>query len=174
MFKDLRKSGKNPITDEDLPLEVQVKIEKTLELFKIMDIDSSNILPVGDAFKRLKEPDNFDKSRTAYAQETIKLLFLSRGLRSEYLTSLKPEIYNKMLSIPEINMSQDYLESLRSPDFIFATFCKALYSVLKQDDVIPKIPHILNQMIKSLGGDSTRNSGGSMTATSAGKAAGFS
>jgi hypothetical protein len=173
-FKDLRKSGKNPITDEDLPLDVQVKIEKTLELFKIMDIDSSNILPVGDAFKRLKEPDTFSKARTAYAEETIKLLFLSRGLRSEYITNQRYEVYNKMLQIPEINMEQDYLESLKSQEFIFATFCKALYSVLKQDENIPKIPHILNKMIESLGGGSTtRKSGGSMMPTTAGKAAGF-
>jgi hypothetical protein len=151
-FKDLRKTGKNPITNEDLPLDVQVKIEKTLELFKIMDIDSNNILPVGDAFKRLKEPDTFSKARTAYAEETIKLLFLSRGLRSEDLTNLAADSYNKMLRIPEINMEQDYLPSLRSPNFIFATFSKALYSVLKKDENIPKIPHILNQMIKSLGG----------------------
>jgi hypothetical protein len=171
MFKDLRKTGKNPITNEDLPLEVQVKIEKTLELFKIMGIDSSNIIPVGDAFKRLKEPDSFSKARTAYAEETIKLLFLSRGLRSENLTNLPADSYNKMLRIPEINMEQDYLGSLRSPDFIFATFSKALYSVLKQDENIPKIPHILNQMIKSLGGGSSAGrSGGSMVPTAAGQA----
>jgi hypothetical protein len=169
-FKDLRKSGKNPITDEDLPLDVQVKIEKTMELFKIMGIDSSNILPVGEAFKRLKEPDNFDKSRTAYAQETIKLLFLSRGLRSEYITNLGVEKYNAMLNIPEINMVQDYLASLRSPDFIFATFSKALYSVLKQDENIPKIPHILNEMLKTLGPSKTSSS---IVATAAAQAAGL-
>ena len=151
-FKDLRKSGKNPITNQQLPLDVQVKIEKTLELFKIMGIDSDNIIPVGDAFNRLKEPDSFSNTRTKYAEETIKLMFLSRGLKSEYLEGLPAAAYNSMLSVSEINMVQDYLEKLGNKSFIFATFCKALYSVLKQDEIIPKIPHILNEMIKKLGG----------------------
>jgi hypothetical protein len=155
-FKDLRKSGKNPITNQQLPLDVQVKIEKTMELFKIMGIDSDNIIPVGDAFKRLKEPDSFSNTRTKYAEETIKLMFLSRGLKSEYLERLPATVYNNMLSVQEVNMAQDYLEKLDKPSFIFATFCKALYSVLKQDEVIPKIPHILNEMIKKLGGGQTK------------------
>lgn len=155
-FKDLRKSGKNPITNQQLPLDVQVKIEKTMELFKIMGIDSDNIIPVGDAFNRLKEPDSFSNSRTKYAEETIKLMFLSRGLKSEYLQRLPAVAYNNMLSVNEVNMAQDYLEKLGSQSFIFATFCKALYSVLKQDEIIPKIPHILNEMIKKLGGVQTK------------------
>jgi hypothetical protein len=154
-FKDLRSSGKNPITNEDLPLDVQVKIEKTMELFKIMGIDSDNIIPVGDAFKRLKENDSFDNTRTEYAKETIELLFLSRGIRPEYLKGLSTDNYNKMLSVPEVNMEQDYLKDLSDQSFIFATFSKALYSVLKQDEIIPKIPHILNQMIQRLGGPTT-------------------
>lgn len=154
-FKDLRSSGKNPITNEELPLDVQVKIEKTMELFKIMGIDSDNIIPVGDAFKRLKENDSFDNTRTEYAKETIELLFLSRGVRREYLKALSVDNYNKMLGVPEVNMEQDYLKDLSDQSFIFATFSKALYSVLKQDEIIPKIPHILNEMIKSLGGPTT-------------------
>jgi hypothetical protein len=154
-FKDLRKSGRNPITNQELPLDVQVKIEKTMELFKIMGIDSNNIIPVGDAFKRLKEPDSFSNTRTKYAEETIKLMFLSRGLRSEYLERLPAKAFNNMLSVKEINMAQDYLEELGKQSYIFATFCKALYSVLKQDEIIPKIPHILNEMIQALGGPAT-------------------
>ena len=150
MYKELAISKKNPITDEDLPLDVQIKIAKTLEIFKTMGINSDNILTVEDAYTRLKEPDSFNKARTEYAIETVKLLFLSRGIKLEYLKALTIESLNNMLSIPEVNMAQDYLSQISDKSFAFAIFCKALYSSIKDDDKISLIPDIINNMIENL------------------------
>jgi hypothetical protein len=172
MFKELSSSGVNPITNDPLPLDVQIKIAKSLEIFKIMNINADNILTVEDAYKQLIEADTFSKSRTDYAVETIKLLFLSRGLKSNYIDKLDIKLYNKMLEVKNVNMAQDYFQNFKDADksFIFAIFCKALYSSIKEDDKIYLIPDILNDMIKVLKDNTISSESSSKIATEEGRA----
>jgi hypothetical protein len=151
MYKELALSKKNPITDEDLPMDVLVKISKASAIFKTMGINPDNMLTVEDAYTKLKDVDSFDKAKTEYAMETVKLLFLSRGIKPIYLQELSIDSLNKMLDVSNVKMAQDYLKQFSTDKpFAFATFCKALYSSIKDDDKIELIPDIISTMIAAL------------------------
>jgi len=153
MYKELLETRQNPYTNTPLPSDLLIKMDKTIQIFKTLQIDTDKVVPVSVAFKKLKEKDQINNERTNYAIETVSMLFYSRGVRKDWLENRKAEDYNKILSIDVIDMKQPYLDELNnSPPFKFAVFCKALYSGIKKStkDDLSKIPEIMNKIFMEL------------------------
>jgi RNA binding exosome subunit len=128
MYKELIETRRNPYTNEELPTDLLIKMDKTLEIFKRLNIDTDKTVPVSVAFKKLNSVEDINNERTDYAVETVSMLFYSRGLRKEWIQNQNANTYNLILDIPDISMNQSYLKNLdSSPNFRYATFCKALY-----------------------------------------------
>jgi hypothetical protein len=151
MYKDLIETRVNPYTNEPLPTDLLIKMDKTNLIFSTLGIDMDKTVPVSVAFKKLKQDDQINNERTDYAKETISMLFFSRGIRKEWIESRKAKDFNDILSLSDINMAQSYLDRFDSdPSLRFATFCKALYSAIKRKPL--ETPKIMNEIIKTLKG----------------------
>jgi len=148
-FEDLKEDPVNPITKNKLPIEIQIKIQKSLALFDSLNINPEKIIPVSEAYKKLKENDIIDNKDTEFIKETVNVIFYSRGISKDYYLRLTPESYNKILD--KVGMQQDYLDSLKyNRDFLYATFANAFYTGLKTGD--KKLPDILTEIIQLLNG----------------------
>jgi hypothetical protein len=156
MYKELVETRRNPYTNDELPTDLLIKMDKTLEIFKRLSIDTDKTVPVSVAFKNLNSVEDINYERTNYAIETVSMLFYSRGLRKEWIQNQDAKTYNLILELPDIDMKQSYLEALNSsPTFRYATFCKALYSGIKKQP-LNQIPVIMNKIILALKNSGTK------------------
>lgn len=130
MFPDLINTEKNPYTGERLDLEILLKMQKLLVIYKSLDIDPVKILPAYIAFRKIKEEEVISNDRTDYAKTTVELVFNSRGFRVEDLRLQTSAVLNNLLA--KVEMSQGYLANLEGTKLLFPTFCKAFYSGLKR------------------------------------------
>jgi hypothetical protein len=99
-------------------------------------------MPISEAASSINKPDTINNLTTEYINDTILRLAQIRGIYEGVLKNIGVERMHQILDY--INMDQDYLEGL-SQSHRFATFCKAMYIVLKEDkDMINEVFNNLN------------------------------
>ena len=129
-FENILKNPYNPKTGEKLPAYFTERIQNSLNTFKSVGISPKNITPIGKAIRDFNKPDSITNVSTNFINETIMRLVQIRGIYEERFKEISLENMNYILSI--IGMEQDYLIRL-SQSHRFATFCKALYVIFKND-----------------------------------------
>lgn len=118
----------NPSTGEKLPPGFLRQIQTQLEELQMLGISPSQPLSTIFAIDSLTKPDTITDKESSFFVETIIKIGIATNVTEEFIRNLPLEKMKD--SLTKINMEQK-LDRM-SPSHRLITFCRAVYSVIKQ------------------------------------------
>jgi hypothetical protein len=119
-FEHLLSTGVNPITGEELPHAYKLKLKYLLSVLDSVKINPLLVIPITQALKIMRVPDEFNNNESDKARYTMKEVFRLRGIEEKTLKDYSYDQLNEALSIFDLN--QDYFKKLTNEDNRLQTF----------------------------------------------------
>jgi len=128
MFKNLIKTGMNPYTNKNLPVEFITTLNTQLQVMYDLNISHGEIKD--DYRSIIDKPDQISNDRSDYIKLNMEKIFESYGITKDRLEYISTQTMNDCLS--KIKINQVYLFSL-TREHQYITFLRAIKSVTKRN-----------------------------------------
>ena len=134
MFEDLVHDKINPYTSDRLPDEFLLELKSQLDLLRAAGINPSNPLKFSESINNLKKNDEVTNEESDMIKNTIYSLAEVNRINRNIINNLSVEKMNQILS--SIQMNQYILTDpyLTSNEHRIIIFCRAAYSLIKENE----------------------------------------